>query len=69
MDTNGVEQVNVNALGGADTVTTNDLTGTGVTKVNVDLGAGDAARPTTWSSTARTPPMGSRSPAATATPA
>ena len=41
MDTNGVEQVNVNALGGADTVTTNDLTGTGVTKVNVDLGAGD----------------------------
>ena len=36
-----MEQVNVNALGGADTVTTNDLTGTGVTRVNVDLGAGD----------------------------
>ena len=30
MDTNGVEQVNLNALGGADTVTVNDLTGTGV---------------------------------------
>ncbi len=37
MDTNGVEQVNVVALGGADTVTVNDLTGTGVTTVNVDL--------------------------------
>ena len=40
MDTNGVEQVDVNALGGADTVTVNDLTGTDVTDVNVDLGAG-----------------------------
>ena len=37
MDVNGVEQVNVVALGGADTVTVNDLTGTGVTAVNVDL--------------------------------
>ena len=42
MDTNGVEQVDVNALGGADTVTANDLTGTGVTRVNVDLGVGGA---------------------------
>jgi Ca2+-binding RTX toxin-like protein len=41
MDTNGVEQVDVNATGGADTVIENDLTGTGVTNVNVDLGAGD----------------------------
>ena len=32
MDTNGVEQVDLNALGGADTVTANDLTGTGVTR-------------------------------------
>ena len=49
MDTNGVEQVDFNALGGADTVTVNDLTGTDVTRVNVDLGvAGGAAtgRPT-----------------------
>ena len=39
MDVNGVEQVNVAALGGADTITVNDLTGTGVTGVNVDLAA------------------------------
>ena len=37
MDVNGVEQVNVAALGGADTVTVNDLSGTGVTGVNIDL--------------------------------
>ena len=39
MDVNGVEQVNVAALGGADTLTVNDLTGTGVTNVNLDLAA------------------------------
>ena len=37
MDLNGVEQIDVNALGGADTITVNDLTGTGVTQVNLDL--------------------------------
>jgi Ca2+-binding RTX toxin-like protein len=37
MDVNGVEQVNVAALGGADTLTVNDLTGTDVTQVNIDL--------------------------------
>ena len=37
MDTNGVETVDFNALGGADTVTVNDLTGTDVTTVNADL--------------------------------
>jgi Ca2+-binding RTX toxin-like protein len=37
MDTNDVETVDFNALGGADTVTVNDLTGTGVTNVNADL--------------------------------
>jgi hypothetical protein len=37
MDTNGVEQVDFNALGGADVVTVNDLTGTDVNAVNVDL--------------------------------
>ena len=42
MDTNGVEQVNFAALGGADLVTVNDLTGTDVSKVNVDLGAAGA---------------------------
>ena len=37
MDVNGVEQVNVAALGGADTLTVNDLSGTDVTQVNLDL--------------------------------
>ena len=47
MDLNRVEQIKFNALGGADTVTVNDLTGTGVNQVAVDLasppgsGAGD----------------------------
>jgi Ca2+-binding RTX toxin-like protein len=39
MDVNGVEQVNVVALGGADTITVNDLSGTGVTDVSIDLAA------------------------------
>jgi Ca2+-binding RTX toxin-like protein len=47
MDTNGVEQVNFNALGGADQITVGDLTGTGVTTVNLNLaatgGGGDGA--------------------------
>ena len=37
MDVNGVEQVNVVALGGADTITVNDLSRTDVTQVNIDL--------------------------------
>jgi Ca2+-binding RTX toxin-like protein len=37
MDTNDVERVDVNALGGADKVTVNDLSGTDVTEVNVNL--------------------------------
>jgi Ca2+-binding RTX toxin-like protein len=37
MDTRGVERVDVNALGGADTLTVNDLTGTDVSAVNADL--------------------------------
>ena len=37
MNTDGVEIVNDNPLGGADTVTVNDLTGTDVTQTNVDL--------------------------------
>ena len=49
MDTDGVEIVDFNALGGADTVTVNDLTGTDVTQTNLDLAgtlggsAGDSA--------------------------
>ena len=34
MDVDGVEQVNFNALGGADHVVVNNLTGTAVTQVN-----------------------------------
>jgi Ca2+-binding RTX toxin-like protein len=37
MDTAGVETVDFNALGGADLVTVNDLSGTDVRAVNVDL--------------------------------
>jgi hypothetical protein len=47
MDLNGVETINLAALGGADHVVVNDLSGTGVSQVNVALGAaggaGDAA--------------------------
>src|SRR5262249_3062450 len=39
MDLNGVERIDFNAFGGADTITVNDLTGTGVTDINFDLGA------------------------------
>jgi Ca2+-binding RTX toxin-like protein len=37
MDTAGVERVDFNALGGLDVVTVNDLTGTDVDEVNIDL--------------------------------
>ena len=37
MDLNSIETINVSALGGADTLTVNDLTGTGVKNVNIDL--------------------------------
>ena len=50
MDLNGVEKIAFNALGGADTITVNDLSGTGVTQVDVNLaangGAGDGAADT-----------------------
>ena len=39
MDTASVESVDFNALGGTDTITVNDLSGTGVSKVNLDLAA------------------------------
>lgn len=38
MDANDVEEVALNVFGGADIITVNDLTGTDVTKVDVDLG-------------------------------
>ena len=39
MDTNDVERVDFNALGGTDVVTVDDLSGTDVEKVDIDLGA------------------------------
>src|SRR5262249_682033 len=39
MDLTSIEQITFNALGGADNITVNDLTGTGVTGVLLDLGA------------------------------
>ncbi len=52
MDLNGVEHIQLNALGSADTITVGDLTGTGVTQVTIDLGAGATVQRTPWSSTA-----------------
>ena len=50
MDLDDVERIDFNALGGADMVTVNDLTGTDVTEVNVNLaasnGLGDGAADT-----------------------
>jgi Ca2+-binding RTX toxin-like protein len=47
LDVDGVERVNFNALGGADHVTVNNLSGTSVTNVNLNLaangGGGDSA--------------------------
>jgi Ca2+-binding RTX toxin-like protein len=39
MDLHGVENIDVNALGGADKITVHDLSGTGTTQVNIDLAA------------------------------
>ncbi|MGW1344413.1 calcium-binding protein [Kribbella sp. NPDC002412] len=39
MNTDNVERVELNALGGADSVTVDDLRGTDVRKVDIDLGA------------------------------
>jgi Ca2+-binding RTX toxin-like protein len=38
MDLNDVERIDFNALGGADRIVVNDLSGTDVTEVNLDLG-------------------------------
>ena len=39
MDLHGIEDLNVRALGGADTLTVNDLRGTGLNRANIDLSA------------------------------
>ena len=44
MDLRGVEVMNLSARGGADTITVNDLTGTSLTQLNLDLaGAGSSS--------------------------
>ena len=43
MDLNDVEQIGVNALGGADTITVNDLSGTDLNRVEPNLGGADNA--------------------------
>jgi Ca2+-binding RTX toxin-like protein len=43
MDLDNIEHIQVNALGDADKITVNDLTGTDVTQVTLDLGANDGA--------------------------
>ena len=59
MDLNDVEGIDFNALGGADTIVVNDLTGTDVTEVNLNLAGTLGGRrrrrsPTRSSSTAPT---------------
>jgi Ca2+-binding RTX toxin-like protein len=52
MDLDGIEHIQLNTLGGSDTVTVNDLSGTAVSQVSVDLsaqagsGTGDGAADT-----------------------
>lgn len=50
MDLNGTEEIEFNALGGADTITVNDLSGTDTNRVRINLagtgGAGDGAADT-----------------------
>ena len=52
MDLNGIEKIQFNALGGADNIVVNDLSGTGVKQVAIDLsaqpgsGVGDGAADT-----------------------
>jgi Ca2+-binding RTX toxin-like protein len=41
MDLNKMETIDLTARGGADTITVNDLTGTGVKNVNIDAGGAD----------------------------
>ena len=43
MDLNGVELIAFNALGGADNIVINDLSGTDVTQVDLDLRGRTAA--------------------------
>ena len=45
MDLNSVERIQLNALGGPDNIVVNDLTGTGVTQVAIDLASPPGSGP------------------------
>ena len=47
MDLNGIERINLVRSGGADNITVEDLSRTGVTQVNIDLAGHPAAAPVT----------------------
>ena len=51
MDLNDVERIEFNALGGADNIVVNDLSGTDVTEVAIDLGGASAAAATAQADT------------------
>ena len=66
MDLNDVEAIDLNALGGTDTTTVNDVSGTDLVEVNINLAGRSAGRPampsrTPSSSTAPTAPTSSTS--------
>ena len=44
MDLDGIQELDVTALGGADSITVNDTSGTDLTRANIDLGSGDGAK-------------------------
>jgi len=46
MDLNGIETITIGARGGGDHITVNNLAGTDVSQVNIDLGLADAAADT-----------------------
>ena len=47
MDLNDIETIDLNALGGTDTLTVGDLSGTDVTNVNVNLAGTIGGTPVT----------------------
>jgi RTX calcium-binding nonapeptide repeat (4 copies) len=63
METEEVESIHLDALGGADSTTVHDVSGTSLTELDADVGAADA-RPaaTAWCSTAPTRARTSTSP-------
>ncbi len=56
MDLNDVESIDFNALGGADNIVVNDLSGTDVTEVNLNLAVAAGGAATARST--RSPPSG-----------